>query len=171
MVIRGLEGTITQPYSSKVRIWLAFSLAGSQFSLRYMYSIMQYLHFTIVFIQNHAAGSIVKHTLTSDRGGCAQDLNSGKTENSTCPQKKRGQVLFFSCKNPAEIKPEGISCKNPAEIKPGGISCKNPAEIKSEGNPAGIREDQSDTGMPPRSFQYASKASHSGLTQESALSR
>ena len=95
MVIRGLEGTITQPYPSKVRIWLAFSLAGSQFSLRYMYSIMQYLHFTIVFIQNHAAGSIVKHTLTSDRGGCAQDLNSGKTENSTCPQKKRGQVLFF----------------------------------------------------------------------------
>ena len=106
MVIRGLEGTITQPYPSKVRIWLAFSLAGSQFSLRYMYSIMQYLHFTIVFIQNHAAGSIVKHTLTSDRGGCAQDLNSGKTENSTCPQKKRGQVLFFSVLsfyNPARI--------------------------------------------------------------------
>ena len=106
MVIRGLEGTITQPYSSKVRIWLAFFLAGSQFSLRYMYSIMQYLHFTIVFIQNHAAGSIVKHTLTSDRGGCAQDLNSGKTENSTCPQKKRGQVLFFSVLsfyNPARI--------------------------------------------------------------------
>ena len=106
MVIRGLEGTITQPYPSKVRIWLAFFLAGSQFSLRYMYSIMQYLHFTIVFIQNHAAGSIVKHTLTSDRGGCAQDLNSGKTENSTCPQKKRGQVLFFSVLsfyNPARI--------------------------------------------------------------------
>ena len=38
-------------------------------------------------------------------------------------------------------------------------------------NPEGIRVDQSDTGMPPRSIQYASKASHSGLTQESALSR
>ena len=137
MVIRGLEETITQPYSSKVRIWLAFSLAGSQFSLRYMYSIMQYLHFTIVFLQNHAAGSIVKHTLTSDRGGCAQDLNSGKTENSTCPQKKRGQVLFFSVLsfyNPARILQKSSlkeilqeSCRNQAWRNLLQESCRNQA--------------------------------------------
>ena len=143
MVIRGLEETITQPYSSKVRIWLAFSLAGSQFSLRYMYSIMQYLHFTIVFIQNHAAGSIVKHTLTSDRGGCAQDLNSGKTENSTCPQKKRGQVLFFSVLsfyNPARILQKSSLKESPARILQKSSLKESPARILQKSSLKEIRQ-------------------------------